>query len=145
MYIFIYIKGGCQLLIILTTVLPCILALKFICHFCWGKHKNGLDIIAVVIRGCPGIQGVLCYNNCSHLAMQVKGKWWIIRGLNCGQSGWPAAFDYFPCQRDEFVLENGNWIDHIAYCGGRNNTCQTPMCHTVANVSITSPGVMTHW
>lgn len=76
---------------------------------------------------------------------QSKGKWWILRGLNCGQRGWPAAFDYFPCQRDEFVLENGVWVDHIAYCGGANNTCTTPIMYTVANVSITKPGVITHW
>jgi len=77
---------------------------------------------------------------------QIPGKWWIVRGQNCGQnSDWPAGFDYFPCQRDEFVLENGVWVDHIAYCGGSNNQCSTPMLYTVANVSITSPGVMTHW
>ena len=38
---------------------------------------------------------------------QVTGKWWILKGLNCGQQGWPAAFDYFPCQRDEFVPAAG--------------------------------------
>lgn len=77
---------------------------------------------------------------------QVKGKWWILRGLNCGQEGWPAGFDYFPCQRDEFVPgDNGQWTDRIAYCGGTNDTCVTPMVFTVANVSLTSPGVMTHW
>ena len=75
---------------------------------------------------------------------QVKGKWWVLRGLNCGQPGWPAGFDYFPCQRYEFVLENGRWINHIAYCGGSNNTCATPMIFTLANVVLTKPGVMTH-
>ena len=80
------------------------------------------------------------------LNLQIKGKWWIVRGLNCGQKGWSDGFDFFPCQRDEFVpAANGiDWIDHIAYCGGTNNTCQTPMLFTVANVSMTSPGVMTH-
>lgn len=76
---------------------------------------------------------------------QVKGKWWILRGLNCGQKGWPAGFDFFPCQRDEFVLEGNQWVDHIAYCGGKNNTCSTPLIYTVANVSIRKPGVMTHY
>ena len=76
---------------------------------------------------------------------QIKGKWWILKGLNCGQEGWPAGFDYFPCQRDEFVLEGSKWIDHTAYCGGKNNTCTTPMFYTKANVSMMSPGVMTHW
>ena len=75
---------------------------------------------------------------------QIKGKWWILRGLNCGQRGWPAGFDYFPCQRDEFVKEDGYWVDHIAYCGGSNNTCATPMIFTVANVSLSKPGVMLH-
>ena len=28
---------------------------------------------------------------------QARGKWWILRGLNCGQKGWPGGFDYFPC------------------------------------------------
>ena len=43
--------------------------------------------------------------NLTNLA-QVKGKWWILRGLNCGQLGWPAGFDYFPCQQDHFVFQN---------------------------------------
>lgn len=76
---------------------------------------------------------------------QVAGKWWIVRGLNCGQQGWPGAFDYYPCQRDEFVLENNTWIDHIAYCGGKDNNCTTPIVNTRANASIDSPGVMTHY
>ena len=75
---------------------------------------------------------------------QMKGKWWILRGLNCGQNGWPAAFDYFPCQRDDFVYENGHWVDHIAYCGGSNNTCSTKMIYTVADVALSSSGVMSH-
>lgn len=76
---------------------------------------------------------------------QVPGKWWIVRGLNCGQPGWPGAFDYYPCQRDEFVFENNTWIDQIAYCGGRDNNCTTPIVHTVANATIDTPGVMTHY
>lgn len=76
---------------------------------------------------------------------QIPGKWWILRGLNCGQEGWPAGFDFFPCQQDEFVLEDGKWVDHISYCGGINNTCSTPIVYTVADVVITSPGVMTHY
>ncbi len=75
---------------------------------------------------------------------QLKGKWWILRGLNCGQSGWPGGFDYFPCQRDDFVFENGKWVDHIAYCGGTNNSCSTEMIFTVADVSLSKPGVMSH-
>ncbi len=36
----------------------------------------------------------------------------ILKGLNCGQdSVWKGGFDYYPCQRDEFAFENGEWID----------------------------------
>jgi len=78
-----------------------------------------------------------------------SGKWWIVRGLNCGQdSDWPAGFDYFPCQRDDFQPDPqvpGKWVDHIAYCGGTKNKCATAMLYTVANVTIDTPGVMTHY
>ena len=55
---------------------------------------------------------------------QVAGKWWILKGLNCGQDRtWRAGFDYYPCQRDEFVQQkDGDNIDFISYCGGKNNT-----------------------
>jgi hypothetical protein len=77
---------------------------------------------------------------------QVAGRWWILKGLNCGQPGWPAGFDYFPCQYDDFIPgENGeDGIDHIGYCGGSNNSCSTPMLKTVANWTIKKPGVLTH-
>jgi hypothetical protein len=77
---------------------------------------------------------------------QVAGRWWILKGLNCGQEGWPAGFDFFPCQYDDFVPgENGNLgVDHIGYCGGKNNTCTTPMLRTVANWNVTKPGVLSH-
>lgn len=85
---------------------------------------------------------------------QVEGSWWILKGysifndnsLNCGQPGWPAAFDAFPCQSDRFYKSNydGKWRDSIEYCGGSNDTCITPFVHTFADVEITSPGVMRH-
>jgi len=77
---------------------------------------------------------------------QMAGKWWILSGLNCGQDEtWPGGFDYFPCQRDEFVLTDDNlWLDYISYCGGKNDTCTTPIVNTVANATISSPGVMRH-
>jgi hypothetical protein len=55
---------------------------------------------------------------------QVAGKWWILKGLNCGQdSVWRAGFDYYPCQRDEFIQQkDGKFVDFISYCGGKNNT-----------------------
>lgn len=77
---------------------------------------------------------------------QVAGRWWILKGLNCGQPGWPAGFDFFPCQYDDFIPgENGEFgTDHIGYCGGSNNSCATPMLKTVANWTISKPGVLAH-
>jgi len=77
---------------------------------------------------------------------QMSGKWWILSGLNCGQDeNWPGGFDYFPCQRDEFIqFGEDYWLDYIAYCGGKNDTCTTPLVSTVANATISAPGVMRH-
>ena len=38
---------------------------------------------------------------------------------------------------------NGSWIDRVAYCGGSNSTCKTPVVYSVANVSLMTPGVLT--
>lgn len=74
----------------------------------------------------------------------ISGIWWILKGLNCGQKGWPSGFDYFPCQSDQFYKVNGEWKDRIEYCGGTNSTCSTPIVHTFANVTISQPGVLFH-
>ena len=29
---------------------------------------------------------------------QVAGDWWVVKGQNCGQDGWPGAYDWYPCQ-----------------------------------------------
>ena len=37
---------------------------------------------------------------------QIQGKWWIIKGLNCGfdkNNVWTGGFDAFPCQYDNFI------------------------------------------
>jgi hypothetical protein len=82
---------------------------------------------------------------------QMAGKWYIFKGMNCGQNKqWPAGFDAFPCQRDEFVKSPGTvtgWTDHIAYCGGNvseSQDCKTKIVNTEADVYISTPGVMTH-
>ncbi len=75
---------------------------------------------------------------------QVQGKWWVLKGINCGQKGWPAGFDYLPCQRDHFFKEGSDWINHVAYCAGSNSTCTTPIVYTRANVTIPSPGVLSN-
>lgn len=76
---------------------------------------------------------------------QIKGRWWIVRGLNCGQEGWTGGFDAFPCQYDDFVEEDGTWMDHIGYCGGRDSVCSSPYINTVARAEITEPGVLSHY
>ena len=76
---------------------------------------------------------------------QIQGRWWIVRGLNCGQTNWTAGFDAFPCQYDEFVKDDDEtWMDHIGYCGGNNSICSTPYIHTIAEAEITKPGVLKH-
>ena len=76
---------------------------------------------------------------------QLKGTWWIVRGLNCGQEGWPGAFDAFPCQLCNISrVEGGQWVTHFTFCGGSNNTCSTRMASQHANASIDYRGVITH-
>ena len=78
---------------------------------------------------------------------QIEGRWWIVRGLNCGQDeNWTAGFDAFPCQYDEFVKDEDSkqWMDYISYCGGKESKCSTPYIHTVAQAEISRPGILTH-
>ena len=32
------------------------------------------------------------------LPRQVEGDWWVVKGQNCGQEGWPGGYDWYPCQ-----------------------------------------------
>lgn len=80
----------------------------------------------------------------------VKGDWWVIKGINCGQEGttnltdFPGGYDWYPCQHERFLLRGEQWINNITYCGGANNTCTSQIIDTVANVTISSPGVVMH-
>jgi hypothetical protein len=86
----------------------------------------------------------------------IEGQWWILKGLNCGQNEtWAAGFDWLPCQYDNFIKrstttdlpigeDQTEWIDRIGYCGGEDSKCDTDMVHTVADVYISKPGIMTH-
>ena len=50
---------------------------------------------------------------------------------------------YDPC----FYLRSpngGHWINNVTYCGGQLNECTTDIIVTIANVSMTSPGVVHH-
>ena len=36
--------------------------------------------------------------------LKVKGDWWVVRGLNCGQSNdYPGGYDWYPCQHERFI------------------------------------------
>ena len=112
-------------------------ACNLLCELTYGYNNTKYKAITqcMVDHGCmprePPDGTCLATNNQTIRNLvnmsQVAGKWWILKGLNCGQTGWPAGFDFFPCQRDEFVFEGGQWIDHIAYTGGKNNTPTTPI------------------
>merc|ERR1719217_1588254 len=101
---------------------------------------------------------------------QIKGDWWVVKGVNCGQthkgsdkldptpklSGtYPGAYDRYPCQHERIVKSTGHdypnptaeWVNNITYCGGENGGIKeykTNIIDTVANISLTSPGVIHH-
>ena len=25
----------------------------------------------------------------------IYGDWWVVKGVNCGQEGWPGAYDWY--------------------------------------------------
>jgi len=75
----------------------------------------------------------------------IEGDWWVLRGVNCGDSVYPGGYDWYPCQHERFIKEsNGQWINKVTYCGGSSDKCVTDMIVTVANVSMTAPGVVHH-
>jgi len=68
---------------------------------------------------------------------------------------YPGGYDWYPCQHERFVKSNGHdfpnptspWVNNITYCGGANGgmkECTTPIIDTVANVTLSSPGVVQH-
>jgi len=78
---------------------------------------------------------------------QVKGDWWVTRGLNCGQSDdYPGGYDGYPCQHERFIKqESGQWINRVTYCDGKNDEClASGIIETIANVSLPAPGVVQH-
>ena len=47
---------------------------------------------------------------------------------------------YELCWRQK-LQDNGQWINNVTYCGGMHNKCDTDIIVTIANVSMTVPGV----
>lgn len=99
---------------------------------------------------------------------QIAGDWWVLKGINCGQLQkgndtlnptpglqFPGGYDWYPCQHERFVKSTGHdfpnptspWVNNITYCGGGNGglkQCVTTIIDTVANITLSSPGVVHH-
>ena len=75
---------------------------------------------------------------------QISGDWWVIGGVNCGQSEeWPGGYDNYPCQHERFIKPDGNqWINNVTFCAGNKDKCISDIIVTIANVSLPSPGVI---
>jgi len=75
----------------------------------------------------------------------IEGDWWVLRGINCGESPYPGGYDWYPCQHERFIkAAEGHWINNVTYCGGRHDKCTTDIIVTIANVSMPAPGVVNH-
>jgi len=74
---------------------------------------------------------------------QIQGKWWLLKGLNCGQDNvYYGGVDWYPCTRDLFTFQKSNlmWNDELEECGGSNSTCATAYFTSNANVTLKAPG-----
>ncbi len=76
---------------------------------------------------------------------QVSGDWWVVKGQNCGQEGWPGGYDWYPCQHGRFLEEeDGSWINNTTYCAGSDSVCTSPILVTTPDIYLTAPGVVRH-
>ena len=74
---------------------------------------------------------------------QIAGDWWVVKGQNCGQEGWPSGLDGYPCQHSRFIeLSDGSWINNVTYCHGSDSVCSTPIMVVTPDVSLKLPGVV---
>ena len=79
---------------------------------------------------------------------EVRGDWWVIRGLNCGRDeSFPGGYDWFPCIHARFQeLDDGRWINWSTFCAGKDNQCLShgggAGIRTVANVTLPRPGLI---
>jgi hypothetical protein len=72
----------------------------------------------------------------------VAGSWWVVRGVNCGQDGWPGAYDWYPCQRARYVIIDDDWVNNTTYCGGHDSVCTTDTIVTIPQATMPSPGLI---
>ena len=67
----------------------------------------------------------------------------MVKGQNCGQEGWPGAYDWYPCQHHRLIeLEDGSWINNITYCAGSDSVCSSPIFVTTPIAYMWAPGVI---
>ena len=67
---------------------------------------------------------------------QITGDWWVVKGQNCGQEGWPSGLDGYPCQHSRFIeLSDGSWINNVTYCHGSDSVCSTAIIAVTPDVS----------
>ena len=99
---------------------------------------------------------LFCFNQeLNNLPNQVAGDWWVVKGQNCGQDGWPGGYDWYPCQghlnsnnhaqaesfhlNDIFRFSTSSllfaplWVDY-------HLNCQFHSSITVISSSMTGPG-----
>jgi len=73
---------------------------------------------------------------------QVEGDWWVVRGVNCGQEGWPGAYDWYPCQHARYTVIDDGWVNNTTYCGGHDSVCTTDLIVTIPHATMPSPGLI---
>ncbi len=76
---------------------------------------------------------------------QISGEWWVVKGQNCGQEGWPGGYDGYPCQHIRYIPDgNGGWVNNCTFCEGSNSVCSSEYFVTVPAVYLPAPGVLRH-
>jgi hypothetical protein len=77
---------------------------------------------------------------------QLQGDWWVVKGLNCGQSEeWYGGQDWLPCQHGRFEqLDDGQWINNTTFCNGIDNVCTSDLIITIPELVLIGPGVVRH-
>ena len=65
-------------------------------HKCMSNYPQDGTCVA---REEDGVKSITDMN-------QIKGDWWVIKGLNCGESQeYPGGYDWFPCQHERWNFD----------------------------------------
>ena len=100
----------------------------------WNRYNNGGWRILILMENYFIVSST-----------QIQGDWWVTWGLNCGEGDYPGGYDGYPCQHERFIRQdNGQWINNVTYCSGKHDKCSSDMIVTIANISLSHPGVIHH-